>query len=341
MTEPQFNSEKSDHFDIEDVAAAWLVKRDRGFSPSDASRFSAWLSASEAHSAAWERAIQLWDGFDDEPDLLLEGMRRAALSARPGLRPQFRNALIAFSAIAATVLIAVFGWRGLAGKFGSAGNPQQTLASAELHPDIATAIGSQSTTTLADGSRVTLDTNSAIKVAYTAGRREVYLLRGQAFFTVAPNPKRPFSVNAEGREITALGTAFNVRLGPQALSVVLARGHVAITQHTASGRVDLTPGLMFKAGLSQPGVVSKVDLDQALAWRTGYLEFHDEPLASAVTEMERYGGGHVTFGDAALGALQVNGRFRAGDPVRFAQVLSDIYPVRVIPRIDGVELARR
>jgi transmembrane sensor len=340
MTDPLFNSMPSESDSLDDAAAQWLVTRDRGFSPVEAGRFATWLSTSQAHAQAWKRATELWDSFDDEEEDLLAGaMRRAALAARPDRQQQVRRILVGASAIAATLVIAVIGVREVGPRFFQGGKTEPALA--QTHPDFQTAVGAQSTVTLADGSQVALDTNSAISVAYTPGRRDIHLLRGQAFFTVAPRRDRPFTVDAGGRDVTALGTAFNVRLDTRNVTVVLARGHVAITRPGAPGQVGLSPGFMFQAGPGETGTVTKADLDQALAWRTGYLEFHNEPLASAVAEMDRYGGGRVTLGDPDLGLFQVNGRFKTGDPVRFARVLADIYPLRVIEVDGGVKLVRR
>jgi transmembrane sensor len=319
----------------DEAAAQWLILRDRGFQVGEAAAFEVWLAQSEANADAWAQADDLWGSFDEPPDMLLEQIRKSALAARPSPAPRL---LIAASIAALAMLSGVAGWialrppSGLESALAFAGDPR--------HPDYATAIGAPSTVELADGSHVTLDTNSALSVRLTPGRRDVRLLRGRAYFDVAPDVKRPFTVEAGSRAVTALGTAFSVRWESQAVSVVLERGHVRIAApHRAD--VALAPGQAFEAQDDSAGRIESVDVGRDLAWRSGYLEFRDEPLTQAVGEMSRYGGGQVTFGDARAAGLKITGRFRIGDPVRFAHVLTDVYPLRVTERPGGATISAR
>ena len=341
MTAPSLESTHLQSMDPDDAAAHWLVLRDRGFAPSEAGRFAAWLSASDANAEAWRRAEGLWTSFDAEPDVLLDSMRKAALAARPSREQSFQRGLIAASAAAMIVMASLIGWRGLATMRAEAPGARSAMALAEPRPDHVTQVGVRSDFSLPDGTRVTLDSDSALAVAYTAARRDVHLLRGQAFFAVKHDAIHPFTVNAAGRTVTALGTAFDVHLDRQSLSVVLAKGSVLVAQAGGSA-VRLSPGQRFQAGAGQPGVVSTVDVDQMLAWRTGYLEFRDEPLTDAVAEMNRYGGEPVSIGDPAISSLRISGRFRIGDPARFARTLTEVYPLRARARPrGGLTLVRR
>lgn len=333
MTDTPREVEQVESLTPDDAAADWLVRQDRGFTPSETVRFSAWLSASAANAAAWRRAEMLWASFDAEPDVLLSGMRESALKARPSLDARWGRGLIAASMAAAVVLAGWVGWRDLGMQRSGRDPDQQTLASAAPRADYSTGVGMRSDALLPDGSRVTLDSNSAIAVAYTTARRDVRLLRGQAYFSDTHDAGRPFTVIAGERTVTAVGTAFDVRLGQQVVSVVLASGSVFVSQTNGSGHsVRLSPGQEFQAAPGQAGVVSRVDVDRALAWRTGYLEFKDEPLVKAVAEMDSYGGKPISIGDPTIQELRVTGRFRIGDPARFARTLTAVYPLRVVSR---------
>jgi transmembrane sensor len=319
----------------DEAAAQWLILRDRGFHADEAAAFEAWLARSEANTDAWAHADDLWGSFDEPPDLLLEQIRKSALAARPSPAPRF---LIAASVAAVAVLSGFAGWIALRPPSGQ--ESALAFAGDPRHPDYATAIGTPSTVELADGSHVTLDTDSALSVRLTPGRRDVRLLRGRAYFDVAPDAKRPFTVEAGARAVTALGTAFSVRWDSQNILVVLERGHVRIASpHRAD--LALSPGQAYDAQGDGAGQVERVDLGRDLAWRSGYLEFRDEPLTQAVGEMSRYGGGQVTFGDARAAGLKITGRFRVGDPVRFAHVLTDVYPLRVTERPGGATISAR
>ncbi len=168
------------------------------------------------------------------------------------------------------------------------------------------------------------------------------LLRGQASFSVVHDPARPFTVDAGARTVTDLGTEFVVRMDGPSLRVTLIKGSIAVSSTSGAAPAILAPGQVLEASPGQADQIVSVDLDQSLAWRTGYLEFQGEPLDRAIAEMNRYGGAPAAVTDASLRGLPVSGRFRVGSPVRFAQALSELYPLRLTRRQDGgVDLARR
>ncbi len=314
----------------DNAAAYWLVRRDRGLSPSEEVRFASWLRDSEAHADAWARAEHVWASFDAEPDILLESMRVSALRARPNPAPEVRRGLIAASAAAAVLLAGMGGWLWLRLGVLESGKAQQIAAVAKRPLEYATADGARASISLSDGTQVTLDSATVVDVDFTASQRDVHLLHGQAFFAVKHDAHRPFSVHAAGQNVTDLGTEFNVCIGRRGMTVVVAKGSVVVSQASkTSPAVRVAPGQKYRGAPGQTGEVVNVDVDQALAWLSGYLDFRDEPLAEAVAEMNRHGGQPMTVGDPAAESLRVTGRFRTGDPARFARVLAEVYPVRI------------
>lgn len=126
------------------------------------------------------------------------------------------------------------------------------------------------------------------------------------------------------------------------MTVVVAKGSVLVSQAREMARgVRLSSGQAFRAAAGEPGVVRPVDVDQMLAWRLGYLDFRNEPLADAVTEMNQHGGPPLSVGDAAAGSLKVSGRFRTGDPARFARALAQVYPLRIDRSGDHIIIIHR
>src|SRR5581483_9214616 len=93
-----------------------------------------------------------------------------------------------------------------------------------------TAAGGYERQTLADGSVVELNGNTQVQVAYSPAERRVRLVQGEAHFTVAKNKRRPFWVEAQGVSVRAVGTAFNVRLDPQRVDVLVTEGRVPVAQ---------------------------------------------------------------------------------------------------------------
>src|SRR3546814_13413031 len=82
----------------------------------------------------------------------------------------------------------------------------------------------------------------------------------------------------------------------------------------------LAPGDALVVSADAAPVRFKVDVDQQLRWREGFVEFADATLAEAAAEMNRYSGKQIVIGDPAIGRLRVSGVFRTGNPERFAAI---------------------
>jgi transmembrane sensor len=314
------------------AAAYWLVKQDQGLDVTTDAGFAAWLGRAPANREAWTRAEAVWDGLD-EPDETLSSLRRAALAVRPDRRPLW---IAAAAAVATIVVGGAFGWRTLSPSPATSQSIALRIAAAVL-PDHETEVGVQRALTLPDGTGVILDTNSAIAVRFLAGHRAVRLLRGRAFFNVAHDAAAPFAVSAGDRTITDVGTQFCLSETGRGVTVTLAQGRILVGGKGPP--VALSAGQQLVASTGGRDVVASVDLDQALAWRDGFLEFRDEPLGQAFAEMNRYGRTPVVIRDPATSALRISGRFHTGDPAQFARSLTAIYPVKLVHGPSGDEIA--
>jgi len=323
---------------VDETAAVLAVRRSDGASAHDDEVLAAWLGLDEANSRAWETTQRAWRAFDEAgDDEILKAMREEALKARPTpivARPPM--------AIAAAVLVLLAG--GLfavlqtgdvlenrsgttvpaAHSNGSPSAPRGALTYATLK-------GQRGDFKLPDGSRLTLDTDSKVDVAFAPERRNLHLVRGRAFFNVKHDPQRPFAVQAAGREVVALGTRFDVRVDPGLVRVVLVEGSVSVqSANTASPPTVLHPGeqLTDRSGLIP--IISAARVDEALNWQRGFVTFEDDTLAAAAAELNRYGGDQLVVRDPRVAGLHVTGMFRAGDAARFGRTLAQIHPVRVV-----------
>jgi transmembrane sensor len=329
----------------EEAASHWLVRLDsEALDQRENAEFEAWLAESRANADAFENARRAYAQFDEaDGDPHLDALRAAALTAGP--EPRHGLWLGVGVGIAASLLFAIgVGMNGLPDWAADrpAALPSERIAQAAPAPalpdrgDFATAKGEKRVVRLADGSAVTLNTDSAIRVGYTAERRLVRLLRGQALFEVAKHRARPFVVQAGDRQVTALGTVFQVRLDSDRMKVTLVEGKVVVdgVDGTARGHgavivpTVLTPGEELVAMLGAPQQLAKVDVDQQLRWRDGFVEFDDIPLEAAVREINRYSGRQLVIRDAATAKLRVSGAFRTGDPERFAAIVGELLPIR-------------
>jgi transmembrane sensor len=324
-----------------DIAAArWRVRHDMGaLNPSERAAFDDWLATSRDHRAAWTRAEGVWALFDDVDDPHLHAMRGAALAASPAPSNWMRLAAgVALLALPAATLIAVRGSQGP-----TATAPAVAQAGPTPGTSFATRRGERLGITLQDGTAVTLNTDTAIEVAYKGAHRTVRLLRGQASFDVAKDARRPFVVHAAGREVMALGTVFDVRMDGRGLKVALVEGRIAVTDKR-SPRAGAKPPTILRAGQAftatgiAAGTVAAVDTQAALLWRDGLIALEDVTLAEAARELNRYSPRRIVVTDRRLAALRVSGVFRTGAPERFVRVIAEVLPVAAIPTAGGIEI---
>lgn len=324
------------------AAARWLACEDLDQSPRR-EQFAAWLEESEDNRQAWAQAHRVWEVFDDaEENDLIAALARAARRAGPeAVARPLRPWLIAASIAALTVSAALFasdrwGWpKRPAAQIQVAAGQAPSLVSFG-RADYVTGKGQKSIVDLPDGTRLTLDADTAVDVAFTKGRRDIRLLNGRAFFDVEHDREHPFAVEAGERVITALGTQFDVALVAQGLRVVLAEGSVSVGlaqgQAGAPPPVKLKPGEAFSAPKSAAGRVTQTDLTEALAWKQGVVEFRDQPLSEAVRLLNRYTRAQIVIRDPKVAALRITGVFRTGDIKRFGRSVSEVLPVRMVAR---------
>lgn len=293
-------------------------------------RFAEWRDADEEHRAVFENLQTLVALLREKGSRAdVTSLRQQALSLRGGrLRTFLPRALAAAVCAVAVGLGALMLYQNrLLPEL-----PWQQAQEWDGIETFSTGVGQQSSFVLRDGSTVELNAKSRIRVAFSAKRRNVELLEGQALFQVAKNPARPFVVRAGDREIIAVGTQFDVRLDPERVQVTLIEGKVRVAHHDDEEAV-LTPGTQLVADLSQvssaraPAQLRMIDVERVTGWREGRIFLEDLPLATAVAEMNKHSPVQVLIADASLEELRVNGMFRAGEQERFVAALEAYFPI--------------
>jgi transmembrane sensor len=328
--------------EIEEEAAQWVWRLDGASSgAAEQTAFDAWLRLDPRHRRAFEELSRVWNTLDGAKGALTG----ATLHARD-LEPYPEHDLGAVrrtalrAAAAAVALLAL----GVGILWMRAGNETQTLA---------TAVGQQRNVTLADGSVITLNTNSIVETDLTRGFRQIYLRKGEAHFQVAHDRSRPFLVHAGDAVVRAVGTEFEVRVRPdQHVDIMVNEGRVEVQAAAPGAGPDLsgapdragTPLRALRAGerLSTASVdysveqVSPARLSSEMAWREGAIVFDGQPLAAAIAEIERYTDARIMVSDPGVAALKVGGRFRTDDVQGFFAGLQSALPVTVRRAADGV-----
>lgn len=307
---------------LTETASKWALLAKTGLGPQDEARLALWLDEAAEHRAAYEAVLAADQALKrHEADAALTAMRMAALRVRPEQRWSARS--MAAGLAAGIVLVGTLGWWG-AGQFlgvSLSGGGREQIA------QYATAAGERATVTLADGSVLILNTDSAAEIAFDRRARTVRLVKGQAQFSVAHDASRPFEVLADGRQVTAVGTAFDVLLLPDALRVAMLDGVVRVSSEHQNAVQILSKGEVMTAHTGQAVVIRKADTARLAGWRDGVVYFDETPLREAVEEISRYTRQPVVVGDDQAGALRVSGAFRITEADAFAETMTDIFPL--------------
>lgn len=309
--------------DIDEQAADWFARRcGERFTESDEVQFQHWLKADTAHAQAFSDLELLWDDMNliESPHAAVPSSRRAAVVP---LQQHWPHKLLA---MAASVLLLV----GLLSFVLLVERTQLELA-AQADP------GQLHELALADGSHVTLNMGSRVEVRYFEDSREVTLLEGEAFFSVATDARRPFLIQAGAGRVRVVGTRFNVRLSEDVLNVAVEQGKVLVDAGAASmPPVLLSTGEVVQADyLHGQQQISRVAPDGVASWRNGQLIFHERSLAQLLQELSRYLGKPVELTDANLAERKLSGSLDIYQPQDFLTSLPLLLPVRVDTAEDG------
>lgn len=331
---------------VQAQASAWLAKLDNDNpSSEDLQAFKRWVNTDKAHVAAFKKVAAAWDELNilTRLPMLLE---QKALQCKEQTKEQnqkenrhqpaapiFGITMVSFRhiAVAATIVMGVM--LGLQQYFSS---PQQAT--------YWTAVGEQKTITLPDNSVVQLNTNSRMQLDYQGEVRAIYLHQGEAHFTVAKNPDRPFEVYAGTGLVRAIGTAFSVALNDNSdeINVVVTEGIVEIAPEIISPAISPqanTIGIEASAAkvlADKPAIknqrvsagnaavfdsdkvrtiekVEQAEMLQLLAWQQGLLIFSGEPLEDVVAEISRYTDTKIIIKSEEARALRIGGQFNVAD----------------------------
>ena len=292
-------------------AAGWLVRfQSETLSAADRAAFERWRGRSAAHAAAWARVEDMLRSFGQVPPDL--GARTLRQLERPGRRQALRS-------VAGLLLLGPAAWLAW-----------RALPWHEWSADARTATGEQRRMQLADGTRLLLNTATAVDIQYTAEQRVIWLRAGEILLTTGKDPApvhRPFIVRTAQGSVQALGTRFMVRDERDGIRVAVFEGAVAIRPAASDAQRVLRAGqqTVFDAQRIEP----ESAVDTALvSWEDGMLAARNWRLADLVAELARYRRGFLRC-DPAVAELRVSGAFPLNDIDAGLRLLEKTLPVRI------------
>ena len=296
-------------------ASAWLTRlQDAARSPAMESAFRFWLAENAANARAFARVSDTWE--------IIPGAASwdaARVDATAASRHWPRRAFFVAVAASVAIVLVVAGFVGF-----------QLRA-----PVYQTSIGEIRSVTLTDGTRVTLNTDTRLRVLYRKNERRIQLERGEAEFDDTENPQRPFVVQVDDYQVRALGTIFDINSAPKQLDVTLIKGRVDVSRalppngKPAPSPTVLLPGERLVIRGNGQTRIDHPSLEAISAWQRGQAVFNDVPLVDAIAKINRYGGTPIRIEDPGLDQMRVSGVFPIHDPEEFARAVSSLRRLHV------------
>lgn len=314
------------HRQVEEQALAWFVRlSDVEASEADWRAFGDWIAISPAHRAAYDALEQVWVDLDEaaalEPVASVTPLRRAANDdARVSRRHVWLYPVIG---VAAAALLTA----GLWPQFLDRPLTYQTQDAPQ-------------TITLEDGSTVKLNRHSSLQVRFNDGRRQVSLKDGEAAFDVAHDASRPFTIDADGREVRVVGTAFNIVSHNDDFTIGVQRGVVSVQARSAKTPVRLTAGQTLHQAGAHAAELGAKDAAAMSSWSSGVLVYRGASITDVSRDLSRYFNKPFTVSASARG-LRFTGALRIADETTMLAQLRDFSPVTVERTSNAVHLSAR
>lgn len=279
--------------DIDRTATRWVARMDRGpLSATEEQQLKQWLSADLRHRGAFIRARAIWLRSESASAL---GPQYDPKAFQPAVAQPRRRLMNWGGAVAASFVLALI-----------------LMATLQMPVAYATAKGEMRTVPLGNGTTVTLNTDTRIKVYEEKGRRRIRVLRGEVLIEGA-GAAAPTLVEVDGEHWEASAATFVVRrLEGQVTQVLVQDGRVVRSEETRSKILPLTP-----------------NMGRELAWREGKIALQGETLAQAAAVYARYSDMPIVVVDADLAQSRVTGLFAVNNPLGFSRAVAEVFGAEV------------
>lgn len=327
------NSQRSEQQSIRSIraqAADWLAQmQNPEATPDTQYAFEQWLNADLRHALAFEQCRSLWQmtqALKNDTDIQQE-LNASRASKKSSMHHNKRWFLFAAAATFLAIGLGVL---------------------LQLSPkpiEYTTGIAEQRLIQLEDGSSALLNTDSVLTVKFTASKRTLQLKKGEAYFSVAKDPQRPFEVTAAAGLIRAVGTEFNVALLNHTLSLDVTEGIVDFNVKTTAdksltARVKQGEAINFRPSNTvltiQPANTARIS-----AWKSRKIYFSADTLENAIAEYNRYTKIKIVIMSNELKHQKISGVFNADDIETFIFSLEQLLDVRIEKHQDKILIMRK
>ncbi|MFC4347356.1 FecR family protein [Kordiimonas lipolytica] len=356
---------------LDQAAEYYLDLQDGTMGAEELKAWQGWMAADGDHRRAFARMETLWGVLgeaqaDDWRDLAAQtetdmaaGEGQATVAVHPSAGGSILSMVAPATEQPSVRKKPAYAWVGaIAASFAAVlvatfllmGSPESGQAVRTLHYQ--TAAGQQRVINLTDGSIVELGAGSSVSVTYSEEDRSLTLDQGEAVFTVAKNPKRPFIVRAGQGSVTAIGTVFNVRKSDTNVEVRVLEGTVAVRPIDDTADRGRSRGRDASSAVTQPVAlvtagrqtayspagrmmpIIEANVHEGLSWRVGVLTMVDWPIADVIQELNRYLTDEITIGDEAVGTMRFTGTVYPDQVDAWLEGLQQGYPIEVV-RLGG------
>lgn len=326
---------------IDSEAQAWfLLRQERSLSQPEQEEFERWHNE-PTHQQSYQQLHDICNGLEilaQQQGSALKAEANAGFGLNKLLAQFFRGLSLGGTPTWATAMLCLVLLAGGANWLMPTPDSDRQL--------FTTTIGEQQQLTLADGSQVFLGADSQIQVQLKDHRRDISLIKGQAFFNVSKDVQRPFFVNSGSASIRVVGTRFDVRRVLDKVKISVEEGIVEVThqqrkkldkpsgQAVAAGRTQrLVKGQQVRLNAANMSAINVVPEANLGSWRNGQLAYNNAPLSELVADINRYRQGRISLSDNTLGDLRITSSFAITQLDTVVELLEQSLPVTV--RKDG------
>ena len=329
------SSKKVTMANIDDQAIDWVARQSKGgLTPGEQAAFEAWYDGDSRHQGAYLRAQGLWqslEGVQIDPRWLTEkgltekGLTKKELAEKGVAEPVAKRAPMSRRGL-------LLGASGLAAAAAAGG-----FVMLNQPKSLQTKLGEFRKVPLPDQSVASLNTDSHVEVAVTPKVRRVVLVKGEAWFSVAKDPEKPFVVEVDDVRVKAVGTAFSVRRKSSGVEVIVTEGTVATWRedlHVEPKLIQAGEEAFVSTTTPLIDVSANAGAEARLAWRDGNIVLQNDTLADAAAEFNRYNTRKIVVADPALLQKRFVGVYHVDQPGQFAEAVKMLLN---IPVTDGAD----